>query len=187
MHQKIALTIICFALTTSAFGQIRATDFQLTKINRNFIASPDYSITGAEAYHANLRDRWLEVEAEFAAAPQFTPELTFKYYVLLAGQVLTGEVTHVNIAAGRELRSVMYVSPRSLAHFMGNRPVTINSVENIAVQILQQGALKNELSLARARPEWFSLVPQVSGFMLNKDETPFAPLYWDRYEQIKSR
>jgi hypothetical protein len=23
-------------------------------------------------------------------------------------------------------------------------------------------------------------------FVLNKDETPFAPLCWDRYEQIKS-
>jgi hypothetical protein len=28
-------------------------------------------------------------------------------------------------------------------------------------------------------------VPQVAGFLLNKNETPFAPLYWDRYEQIK--
>jgi len=24
------------------------------------------------------------------------------------------------------------------------------------------------------------------GFVLNEDETPFAPLYWDRYEQMKS-
>jgi len=28
-------------------------------------------------------------------------------------------------------------------------------------------------------------MPQISGFVLNKNETPFAPLYWDRYEQIK--
>ena len=28
-------------------------------------------------------------------------------------------------------------------------------------------------------------LPAVAGFTLNKNETPFAPLYWDRYEQIK--
>jgi len=27
----------------------------------------------------------------------------------------------------------------------------------------------------------------MSGFVLNKNETPFEPLYWDRYEQIKPR
>ena len=29
-------------------------------------------------------------------------------------------------------------------------------------------------------------MPQVAGLVLNKNETPFAPLYWDRYEQIKN-
>jgi hypothetical protein len=52
---------------------------------------------------------------------------------------------------------------------------------------VQQGTIKSELSLTRARPQWYSAIPNVSGFMLNKNETPFAPLYWDRYEQIKSR
>jgi len=54
------------------------------------------------------------------------------------------------------------------------------------VQIVQQGAVKNELSLARAPAQWFATLPQISGFVLNKNETPFAPLYWDRYEQIKA-
>jgi len=54
------------------------------------------------------------------------------------------------------------------------------------VQIVQQGAVKNELSLARAPVQWFATLPQISGFVLNKNETPFAPLYWDRYEQIKA-
>jgi hypothetical protein len=53
------------------------------------------------------------------------------------------------------------------------------------VQVLQQGAVKDELSLARARPQWFAALPAVSDLVLNKNETPFAPLYWDRYEQIK--
>ena len=187
MHQKLALTIISLALISSTSGQNRSADFQLVKITRNLISSPEFNYSGAETFRANGRDRWLEVEVEFAAAPAFTDELTMKYYVALNGQLLTGEVTHVNILAGKELHSVMYISPRALAHFMGNRPVTANSVENIAVQILQQGAVKDEMSLARGRPQWFAAASPVSGFLLNKNEAPFAPLYWDRYEQIKSR
>ena len=81
----------------------------------------------------------------------------------------------------------MYVSPRTLARFNNNRPVTINLVQNIAVQIVQQGAVKSELSLSPAPPQWFATLPPTAGFVLNKNETPFAPLYWDRYEQIRIR
>ncbi len=33
----------------------------------------------------------------------------------------------------------------------------------------------------------FAALPPISGFVLNKNEIPFAPLYWDRYAQIKTR
>jgi len=162
-----------------------AADFQITKITKNLISTPDFSYGGGGRYRINQGDRWLEVEVEFSAAPDWTDELTFKYYILFNGNLLTGEVTHVNIPAGRENRSVMYVSPRALTRFGNNRPIVANSFQNIAVQIVQGGAVKGELSLARAPAQWFAAMPQISGFVLNKNETPFAPLYWDRYEQIK--
>ena len=67
----------------------------------------------------NQRDRWLEVEVEFTSTPEFTDELTFKYYILVNGKLLTGEVTHMNVTAGRDNRSVMYVPPKALARLMG--------------------------------------------------------------------
>ncbi len=175
-----------FVWSAAAFGQGRpAADFQITKISKNLVATPQYTYTGAQQFPANQRDRWLEVEVDFAAAPEFTDDLTFKYFILINGKLLTGEVTHTNIAAGKENRSVMYVSPRTLARIMGNRAVTAASVQNVAVQIFQQGAVKSESSADRAAPQWFAPMPHVAGFVLNKNETPFAPLYWDRYEQIK--
>ena len=181
--------LIFFAFFKMAFAQSRTAlgDFQLTKITKNLISPPQFAYTGAEQYQTNQRDRWLEVEAEFAAGPEFTNELTFKYFILLNGTLLAGEVTHTNVATGRENRSVMYVSPRALARFSGNRPVTPTAVQNIAVQIVQQGAIKSELSIVRAPAQWYAAMPQVAGFVLNKNETPFAPLFWDRYEQVKSR
>ena len=183
------LIAVCFfGLTPDIFAQaVRGpSEFQLTRITKNLISTPQFVFTGAEQYVPNQRDRWLEVEVEFSSAPEFSDELTFKYYILVNGKLLTGEVMHTNIAAGRDNRSVMYVSPKTLARVMGNKPVTPNVVQNIAVQIVQQGALKSELSLTNAPANWFSSIPQVAGLVLNKNETPFAPLYWDRYEQIKT-
>jgi hypothetical protein len=42
----------------------------------------------------------------------------------------------------------------------------------------------HELSLVCAPPQWFAALPPIAGFVLNKNETPFAP-FWDRYAQIK--
>lgn len=187
-RRKLAtLTSAVIALAGFAAAQTRAAEFQLTKITKNLVTTPQFAYTGGQQYLANQRDRWLEVEVEFTAAPEITDELTFKYFILINGKLLTGEVTHVNIAAGRENRSVMYVSPRALARFVGNGAVTPNAIQNIAIQIVKGGAIKDELSFSRAAAQWYAGLPAVTGFVLNKNETPFAPLYWDRYEQIKPR
>src|SRR5881227_3215148 len=121
--------IIVSASVATAMAQPRgAVDFQLLKISTNFISSPQFTYTGADPFQADQRERWLEVEVTFACAPEFTDELTLKYFILVNGKLLTGEVTHVNIPAGRENRSVMYVSPRALARFMGKAALTPNSV-----------------------------------------------------------
>ncbi len=174
-------------LSLTVLAQTRGADFQLTKITKNLVTTPQISYTGGQQYPTNQRDQWLEVEVQFASTPEYTDELTFKYFILINGKLLAGEVTHVNIAAGRENRSVMYVSPRTLARFNGNRPVTANTIQNIAIQLLQQGAVKDELSFTKTAGQWYTGLAQLTGFVLNKNETPFAPLYWDRYEQIKPK
>src|SRR6266702_8570472 len=102
------LICVVILLPYAATAQTRgASEFQIAKITKNLISAPQFTYTGAEQYQTNQRDRWLEVEVEFTATPQFTDELTFKYYILFNNNLLTGEVIHVNIPAGRENRSVM--------------------------------------------------------------------------------
>src|SRR5436853_7854975 len=97
--------IVVSASVATVMAQPRsAVDFQLLKISTNFISSPQFTYTGAEQFQADQRERWLEVEVTFAAAPEFTDELTLKYFILFNGKLLTGEVTHVNIADGRDNR-----------------------------------------------------------------------------------
>jgi hypothetical protein len=179
---------LLFCLAFAAIAQTRLpNEFQLTRITENLITAPDYSYSGAEQFRTEGRALWLEVEAEFVSLPEFTNELTFKYFILINGKLLTGEVTHLNIPAGRENHSVMYVPPVALARVNNNRPVAPNSVQNIAVQLVQSGAMKSERSLMRAPAQWYNSVQGIAGFVLNKNETPFAPLYWERYLRIKSR
>lgn len=179
--------LVLLTLPLVVIAQTRAEpEFQLTKITRNLISAPQFAYTGAPQYPINQRDRWLEVEVEFAAAPEVTDELTLKYFVLINGSLLTGEVTHTNVTAGRENRSVMYISPRVLTRFTGSRTTTTGAVQNIAVQIVQQGAVRDELSLVRAQPQWYGAMSRVAGLVLNKNETPFAPINWERYAQIKT-
>lgn len=179
--------LFLFLLPCIAQAQLRppaaGREFQITKINKEFAPSPDY---GIGQNRGTTNERWLEVEVEFSAAPEWTDELTFKYYILFNGRLLTGEVTHVNIPNGLN-RSVMFVLPAAIARFAGNRPLLPNMIQNLAVQIVHGGAVKDELSLVRAPGQWFAALPPVAGFVLNKNETPFAPLSWDRYAQIKTR
>jgi hypothetical protein len=184
MPPKLCLTILIFTLASEIRAQIRAADFQITKINRDLITAPQYAYSGAEQKR-ETRERWLRVEAQFSAAPDFTEELTFKYYILLGEKVLTGDVTHVNILAGREHYSSIYIPPHVIAFVMQNRPVNTTSIGNIGVQLLQKGEVKDELSLNPARPRWYASLPALPGMILNKNETPFAPLFSDYYEQIK--
>ena len=182
-----ALAIACLlGLEDAARAQGAAGAFQITKLTKNLITTPQIAYTGAQQYTANQREPWLEVEVEFTSTADFTDDLTCRYFILINGKVLTGEVSHTNVASGKGHRSVMYVPPLVLTRFNANRPVTPTSVQNIAVQIVQGGAVKDEVSLTRAAAQWHAGLPQAPGFLLNKNDTPFASLYWDRYEQIKA-
>ena len=183
-----ALLVILVLAWKDVIAQIRAPgpEFLITKISKNLVPTPQYTYSGPNQYQSNTRDRWLEVEVEFSATPPWTDDLTFKYYILFNGKLLTGEVTHTNVPAGRENHVVAYVSPQALERFAGNKTITQGMFQNIAVQIVHESAVQSELSLQRAAPGWFATIPQLPGFVLNKNETPFAPLYWDRYQQIKT-
>src|SRR3954454_6834770 len=182
-HTLLIVSLIAFASSVRAQGAAGA--FQITKINKNLITAPQYAYVGGEQITTNQRDLWLSIDTEFTSTLDVADDVTFKYFVLIGGKVLTGEVTHTNIMAGRGLRSVMFVTPKVLSRFNGGRPVSAASIPNIAVQIVQQGAVKEEATLVRAPAGWYTGLPQAPGFLLNKNDTPFAPLYWDRYEQIK--
>src|SRR2546425_12480337 len=91
---------LAFFVLLIAGAQIAmAADFQITKITKNLISTPDFNYGGGGQYRINQRDRWLEAEGEFVTAPDWTDELKFKHYLFFHGNLLNREMTQVNIPA----------------------------------------------------------------------------------------
>jgi hypothetical protein len=195
------LAVLSISLS-STLAQQSSKDFEVLKITPDLATTPEYSFSlGPKNKKVQKNKDWLELEVSFswqpkAPKPEFLDELTFNYYILLnnksreypQGTLLTGTVTHVAIPQAKGLNSVMYVSPRTLERFFeGKIPTTASAaVTDVGVTITKQGQLVAEASW-KGRGQWWSALQQVNGYVLNKNETPFAPLAWDYYEAIKAR
>jgi hypothetical protein len=163
-------------------------DYDILKISPAVDETPQVSFNFGPVEHPQPRAlQWLEVEVNFESNVDWTDELTINYFILLSGQCLTGSVTHIDIPRGRDLYSVMYVSPRTIARILNGAPLTSNDIQDVGVQIVSKGqVLVTKSYKTRGDQQWWQNLPQVNGKVLNKNETPFGPLIWDRYEQIKA-
>jgi hypothetical protein len=185
-NKFLILLFVFQALFVSGIhAQGRATDFVVKAVNVEFISTPEIQFSGTQR-RSDTREKWMEIETEFEANPEFTEELTFKYYVQINKNVYIGEVTHVDIAAGKGLFSVMYISPRSISRIMEGKTINGTAIERVSVEISKQGAVVGYGSWKEEKTGWWTTSPQKPGFLRNKNETPFAPLYWSRYEAIKT-
>jgi hypothetical protein len=198
----------CFALLLScitacpAIAETTSRDFQMNRPTIDLITTPEYSVNfGPKNKRAPEQREWLEVEVSFDWQPsdkelRFLDELTVNYFILLndnrdprKNTLLTGTVVHTLVGQGKQLKSVMYVSPRALQKFFdGKTPSTATAaVYNVAATISHNGQVVAESSWKGDDREWWSTFEPVSGHVLNKDQTPFAPLAWDYYEAVKPR
>jgi len=172
-------------LAITSFGQ-RA-DYQIKKISPAVILSPSISFNFGPQHPQGRAEQWLEVEVNFESDVDWTDELTVKYYILLADQCLVGDVTHIDIPRGRDLYSVMYVPPRTIARILNGSSLTGEDIKDVGVQLVSKGQVVATKSFKTpGAQQWWENLQQVNGKVLNKNETPFAPLIWDRYEQIKA-
>ena len=194
-------------------GAVRAqqaalnTEVQITKIETSFLPSPKITAAGYTKQMVGRPSPWLEVEVTFertAKEPKFADELTFNYYVLLKNEritedkkptMLTASIIHVNVPQEKGLHSVAYVSPKALAAlFDGKTPVNAQqTVTDVGVTISGKNgllAIATSKGTVKGDKGWWdntALYTPKTGMLLNKNETPFAPLEWDYYEAVKSK
>jgi hypothetical protein len=143
-------------------------------------------------------------------ASKFADDLVVNFYILLNNAALTedknptlliGSTTISDVPYGKGFHAAAFVAPQSLArYFDGKAPiniqqavidvgVTISSGSDLAAISSLKNSLKNP-DVAKQGQGWWqaeSGMTKVSGRVLEKSQTPFAPLAWDYYLPSKSK
>ena len=176
-----AITAVAFIHQASAQTLVGPGAVKIGKIEPAGVKTPEFNITGGPQKRSKA-GTWLEVEVEFETKAEEIDELTFTYTIMVENKLLDGSVTHVNIPKGRDHFSVVYIAPRSLEKLTGGKPLTGAGIQNVLVVVSRQG---QELARQALKPTPLPNLPHLAGIVLNKSETPFAPLFFDRYEAIK--
>jgi len=181
-----------------------AKGFVISKIEPAIVTTPVISYSGATQKPSRPKS-WMEIEVTFSWQPtgpmnptdKYADDIVLDYYVLLSnksssspqGTLLTGQITHISVPAMQnDLKSVMYVSPRTLERlFDGKIPSSASSaIVDIGVTISRQGEVVAQKSLKSAGV-WWPQYQKTSGYLLSKNETPFASLNSDYYEAVKKQ
>jgi hypothetical protein len=175
------IAILGLAVGASAQVPLRAGDVKIDKISPEVVKTPEFNYSGGTQKRYKL-GQWLEVETSYETKAEMIDELTFNYKVLINGKLCVGEVTYVNIPKGHDHYAVIYISPRSLESLMGGKQLNAAAIQGIWVDCTRQGQILATHSTGKGT---VPNVPQMPGFVMNKMQTPFAYLFWDRYEALK--
>lgn len=178
------------ALSTAALGAplvpvpVTSKNVKIEKIQPAVVGTPEFMVTQTTAKRSQAQ-KWLEIEVEFeVSGVEMVDELTFKFDVLLNGKLCPGEITHINIPKGRDRYTIMYVSPRNIERITDGKPLNPGMIMNAWVTILRQGQVL-AISSMKEKGKPVPNMPLFPGMLLPKAETPFAPLWSDRYEAVK--
>ncbi|MCX6980365.1 MAG: hypothetical protein NTV08_06390 [Verrucomicrobia bacterium] len=181
---SLAASVAAFGAPTIPAAAITSKNVKIEKIQPAVVPTPDFVLKSAESKRSQPQ-KWLEVEVEFAVeGVEIVDELTFKFDVLLNGKLCPGEITHINIPKGRDRYTIMYVSPRNLERISDGHPLTPAMIQNAWVTILRQGQVL-AVSAMKDKTKPVPNMPLTPGMLSPKADTPFAPLWSDRYEAVK--
>lgn len=146
---------------------------------------------------------WLEIETKLKV--ELSPEppskicdkITVKWYVAVKNAeksnsllLFTKDVDHVNIPLNQEIYCSIYLSPGSIKRITGSDKGGKGSVEYVGYEVLVNGEKKAEGTSKGKAGWWNTASDKISRSevvsLLNKSETPFSNLWWDRYAEVSA-
>lgn len=157
-------------------------NFKINNLLPSVTTSPKYTVQNTTDKRSEYL-KWFEIEVEFDVdGVELVDEITVEYLVSINGKLCPGRVTHVNVPKGKNHYSVMYISPRNLDRLTGGKQLNNAMVDNIWVTISKQGQKLAEKAMV---PKAVPNLPRIENMLSTKSDTPFAALWWDRYEAVK--
>jgi hypothetical protein len=191
-----ASAILATFATGSAFGQ--AAKVVGDKPSFDDLQSPEFSGGKQKSFKPN---DWLEMEVKLKVSLSPEPKsktcdkLTIKWFVAVKNPekpntmlLLTKDVEHVNIPLDEEVYCSLYLSPASIRRLTGSAKGGKNAVESVGYEVLINGE-KVATDTTKFREGWWNMASdKISRSdtvpLLNKTETPFSNMWWDRYAEV---
>ncbi len=196
-----SLSISAFAALSvlsivSAHGQ--AAKVVAQKPSFEDLPSPEFS--GGKQKSFKPKD-WLEIEASLKVSLSPEPKsktcdrLTVKWYVAVKNPeksgtflLLTKDVDYVSIPLDEEVFVSVYLSPASVRSLTGSSKGGKQSVEFVGFEVLVNGVKAAEETSKGKVGWWNAASTKISRSdsppLLNKLETPFSNMWWDRYAEV---
>lgn len=180
----------------SAFGQ--AAKVVGEKPSFDDLPSPEFS--GGKQKAFKPKD-WLEIETKLKISLSPEPKsktcekLTVKWYIAVknpekAGSMLllTKDIEHVNAPLDEDIFCSVYLSPASIKRLTGSDKGGKNAVEAVGYEVLINGE-KVATETSKFKAGWWNAASdKISRSetvpLLNKSETPFSTMWWDRYAEV---
>ncbi len=194
---SLAVSAVVAGLTIgSAHGQ--AAKVVGEKPEFNDLQSPEFS--GGKQLPFKPKD-WLLIESKLKISMSPEPKsktcdkLTVKWFVAVKNPdkpgsmlLLTKDIEHVNVPLEEEVWVSTYLSPASIKRLTGQDKAGKNAVEAVGYEVLVNGE-KVASETTKFKVGWWNAASdKISRSeavpLLNKDETPFANMWWDRYAEV---
>lgn len=198
-----ASAIIAGLTIGSAFGQ--AAKVVGEKPAYDDFPSPEFS--GVKQKSGFKPKDWLEIEAKLRISLSPEPKsktcekLTVKWYIAVKNPdkpgtflLLTKDIDHVNAPLDEDVYCSVYLSPASIKRLTGSDKGGKNAVEFVGYEVIIGGdkafAETNKGSAgAGGKPAWWNAASEKISRsetvpLLNKSETPFSTMWWDRYAEV---
>lgn len=191
-----ASAIIAAFSIGSAFGQAAKVVGEIPAFDD--LPSPEFS--GGKQKSFKPKD-WLEIEAKLRVSLSPEPKsktcdrLTIKWFVAVKSPdkprvmlLLTKDVEHVNIPLEEDIYCSIYLSPASIKRLTGSDRGGKGAVEAVGYEVLIDGkSVASETSKFK-KGWWSTASDKISRSdavpLLNKLETPFSTMWWDRYAEV---
>lgn len=199
LHKSFAL-VACVLLGGLTMESARGQAFKVTADKPAFddILSPEFS--GGKQKPFKPKD-WLEMELKIkvaaggASKSKVCEKLTVKWYVAVKNPdkvgsllLLTKDVEHMNVPLDEDVWCSVYLSPVSIKRLTGFDRAGKNAVEAVGYEILINGEKITAETTKWKAGWWNALTDKISRSdsvpLLNKNETPFRAMWWDRYAEV---
>jgi len=146
---------------------------------------------------------WLEIEAKLRISLSPEPasktcdKITVKWYVAVKNPdklgtmlLLTRDVEHVNIPLDEDIFCSIYLSPSSIKRLIGSNVGGKGAVEYVGYEVLINGEKVAQETHKGTVGWWNAASGKISRTdsvpLLNKMETPFSHMWWDRYAEVSA-